>query len=295
MDDSKYGNNIYTYEVVDVPQNLLDILNKKLFEGEYLIKSANENEITQAHLSWIESFSWIIAEIDPLGEVDNMKSNYSTGSLAMNWYLAQFGGNYSSHHIEVTKPTQKFLDSKIFHKYYSVLLSLQGGKAKIVKARSVNSKDSKKENIDTNKIFIVHGHDELAKLDIARFIEKMGLEAIILHEQVAGGKTIIEKIEKYSNVMFGIVLYTPCDIGSKKNEESNLSARARQNVVFEHGYLIGKLGRGNVSALVKGKIELPNDISGIVYIQMDDNKAWKIDLASELKNAGYSIDFNKIF
>lgn len=295
MDDSKYGNNIYTYEVVDVPKNLLDILNKKLSEGEYLIKSANENEITQAHLSWIESFSGIISEIDPLGEADNMKSNYSTGSLVMNWYLAQFGGNYSSHHIEVTKPTQKFLDAKIFHKYYSVLLSLQGGKAKIVKTRNVNSKDLKKENIDTNKIFIVHGHDELAKLDIARFVEKMGLEAIILHEQVTSGATIIEKIEKYSNVMFGIVLYTPCDIGSKKNEESNLSARARQNVVFEHGYLIGKLGRGNVSALVKGTIELPNDISGIVYIQMDDNKAWKIALASELKNAGYSIDFNKIF
>jgi predicted nucleotide-binding protein len=70
--------------------------------------------------------------------------------------------------------------------------------------------------------------------------------------------------------------------------------RARQNVVFEHGYLIAKLGRRKVSALVKGKIELPNDISGVVYITMDDHKAWKIEIAKELRNVGYTVDMNLI-
>ena len=44
-----------------------------------------------------------------------------------------------------------------------------------------------------NKIFIVHGHDEL-KQSVARIIEKQGIEAIILSEQANKGCTIIEKI-----------------------------------------------------------------------------------------------------
>ena len=153
---------------------------------------------------------------------------------------------------------------------------------------------SKGKKIEKSKVFIVHGHDETAELDLARFIEKMGFEAITLHEQVSSGKTIIEKIEEFSNVDFGIVLYTPCDLGAKKGEEQNLRARARQNVVFEHGYLIAKLGRKNVCALVKGNVETPNDISGVVYVPMDDHKAWKIAIAKELRNSGYSVDMNLI-
>lgn len=103
-------------------------------------------------------------------------------------------------------------------------------------------------------------------------------------------KTIIEKIGNYSNVGFGIVLYTPCDSGSKRGEE--LKPRARQNVVFEHGFLIGKIGRGNVCALVKGNLETPNDILGVVYISMSDE--WKLSLARELRNSGYKIDMNLV-
>lgn len=148
---------------------------------------------------------------------------------------------------------------------------------------------------NSNKVFIVHGRDNETKLEVARFLEKLKLEPIILHEQASGGKTVIEKIEDYTNVRFAIVLYTPCDIGGLSGSNNNeLKQRARQNVIFEHGYLIGKIGRKNVSALVKGDIELPNDISGIVYINMGDGN-WKIDIAKELRSAGYDIDFNLIF
>lgn len=147
---------------------------------------------------------------------------------------------------------------------------------------------------DRKKVFIVHGHDELAKSEAARFIEKMGFEPIILHEQASSGSTIIEKIEKYSNVGFGIVLYTPCDLGAKSQEKPELKPRARQNVVFEHGFLNGKLGRHNVCALVKGDIEVPNDISGVVYVPMDNHGAWKIALAKEMRNSGYDVDMNNV-
>ena len=148
--------------------------------------------------------------------------------------------------------------------------------------------------IDKNKVFIVHGHDNEAKAEIARFVEKLGFEAIILHEQVSHGMTIIEKIEEHSNVGFSIVLYTPCDIGFEKDKESDKMSRARQNVIFEHGYMIAKLGRNNVCALVKGDVEKPNDISGVLYIDMDVNGGWKIPLAKEMKSSGYNVDFNLI-
>jgi predicted nucleotide-binding protein len=148
----------------------------------------------------------------------------------------------------------------------------------------------RRHGIDKNKLFIVHGHDDLAKVEMARFIEQIGLEPIILHEQASSGRTIIEKIEDYSNVGFGIVLYTPCDIGAKKVEEPVLKDRARQNVVFEHGFLNGKLGRQYVCAFVKGSIEVPNDLSGIVYTEMDEAGAWKTELVRELNRAGYDVE-----
>lgn len=151
-----------------------------------------------------------------------------------------------------------------------------------------------KNTIEKNKVFIVHGHDDLAKEQIARFVWQVGLEPIILHEQASSSKTIIEKIEKYAaQVCFAVVLYTPCDQGSK-NGDSNQLPRARQNVVFEHGYFIGKLGRENVTAVVKGEVEKPNDISGVVYETFDENGAWKLKLAKEMKNSGCKIDMNNI-
>lgn len=142
------------------------------------------------------------------------------------------------------------------------------------------------------KVFIVHGRDNEAKQEVSRFIEKLGLEAIILHEQASSGMTIIEKIEHYSNdADFALVLYTACDLGRGAHEtKSHPKNRARQNVVFEHGYFMAKLGRENVCALVKGDIETPNDISGVVYVALDAFGAWKADVAKELKACGYAIN-----
>ncbi|MES2283366.1 MAG: nucleotide-binding protein [Pseudomonadota bacterium] len=141
------------------------------------------------------------------------------------------------------------------------------------------------------KVFIVHGRDNETKQEVARFIEKVGLQSIILHEQASAGMTIIEKIERYSNEAdFALVLYTPCDHG-RGVHESKLPPknRARQNVVFEHGYLMAKLGRENVCALVKGEIETPNDISGVVYVSFDAQGAWKSEVSKELTACGYDV------
>ena len=135
------------------------------------------------------------------------------------------------------------------------------------------------------KVFIVHGQDGVAKGELSDQLEAFGCQPIILHEQASRGQTIIEKIEANSDVEYGVVLYTPCDVGGKRQDELHLRGRARQNVIFEHGYLIGKLGRDKVTALKKGNLETPNDISGVVYISMigDD---WKTELRKELQAAG---------
>lgn len=142
----------------------------------------------------------------------------------------------------------------------------------------------------SNKVFLVHGHDNEMKQDVARFLEKAKLNAIILHEQPNEGMTIIEKFEKHTDVAFAIVLYSPCDLGrSKKAKPEDEKPRARQNVVFEHGYLNGRLGRDKVCALLKDDVEKPSDIDGVLYIPMDDRGAWKSEVAREMKKAG--LDF----
>ena len=148
--------------------------------------------------------------------------------------------------------------------------------------------------MDKSEVFIVHGHDKQARLEVAIFIKSLGLKDIVLDEQASSGKTIIEKIEDYTNVGFGIVLYTPCDLGASQEEKELLKPRARQNVVFEHGYLMGKIGRENVCALVKGDIEKPTDIAGVVYISMDEGGGWKLAVAKEMRSSGYDVDLNKL-
>jgi predicted nucleotide-binding protein len=142
--------------------------------------------------------------------------------------------------------------------------------------------------LGNNQVFIVHGQDDLARVQMSAFITALGLQPIVLHEQASNGMTIIEKIEHYSDVGFGVVLYTPCDIGCRAGSLSS-QYRARQNVVFEHGYLIAKLGRERVAAVVKTSVEIPNDISGVVYVQMDDGGNWQSMLKTELRAAGYEI------
>ncbi len=150
-------------------------------------------------------------------------------------------------------------------------------------------------HISGSDVFIVHGHDEAAKETVARFIEKVSLKAIILHEQPNAGRTIIEKFEDYSNVGFAIVLLTPDDLGASRDKRvSKYKPRARQNVILELGYFMGKLGRGRVCALYKEGVETPSDYQGVLYIQMDDAGAWRMSLAKEIKQAGIEADLNKI-
>jgi predicted nucleotide-binding protein len=159
------------------------------------------------------------------------------------------------------------------------------------------NKPTKSVNGNSNKVFVVHGHNEEMKQTIARFIERFDLLPIILHEQPNQGRTIIEKFSDYSDVSYAIVLLSADDITYQKdgNPES-ARYRARQNVILELGYFLGKLGRDKVAAIYENgkEIEIPSDFSGVLYIGYAGNDSWKLPLAKELKASGFDIDMNKI-
>jgi len=145
----------------------------------------------------------------------------------------------------------------------------------------------------SKEIFIVHGHDVAARESVARFLEKIGFNAVILHEQASRGRTIIEKVEAQRNVGFAVVLLTADDEGRAKGT-AELELRPRQNVLLELGYFIGLLGRENVCTLRKGDVAIPSDFAGVVWTNMDDGVGWKTELAKELQAASYDIDWNQV-
>ena len=148
-----------------------------------------------------------------------------------------------------------------------------------------------KKGTSNNKVFIVHGHDGELKERVARRLEQQGIEAIILSEQANRGKTIIEKLEAYSDVHVAIALFTQDDLGASKEEKENEKYRARQNVVFEAGYFMGYLGRENTIIIVDENVEIPGDLAGMVYTTKEN---WEFEMLKEINAAGMKIDMNKL-
>jgi hypothetical protein len=142
-------------------------------------------------------------------------------------------------------------------------------------------------------ILLIHGRDEATKESLLEFLEKLGLRPLVLHEQPDGGESTIEKFGESPGIHFAIILLTPDDVASPRNKPKERQARVGQNVIFEFGYFLGKLGRGRVCALYKEGVEIPSDYSGIVYIPMDSRGGWQLLVAKEIKQAGMEIDLNK--
>lgn len=160
-----------------------------------------------------------------------------------------------------------------------------------IRTQAVTEAASQVKQELSRKVFIVHGHDEGAREMVARFLEKLDFQSIILHEQANRGGTVIEKIEAHGDVGFAVVLLTPDDEGCVKGGIPE--PRARQNVLLELGYFIGRLGRDKVCALKRGTVGVPSDFAGVVWESLEDN-GWKQSLGRELEAAGHAIDWNKV-
>lgn len=171
-------------------------------------------------------------------------------------------------------------------------------KIAIVELLSQLTGEKMQQKHQSNKVFIVHGHENAMKERVARIVTQLGLSPIILAEQTTqGSSTIIEKFERHSNVSYAIVLLSPDDFGfSKSDPNSTQFSRSRQNVIFEFGYFVGKIGRNCVFPLYKKSrdFEIPSDVSGVLLNEFDDNDGWVLKLARELKACGYSVDMNSV-
>jgi len=164
-----------------------------------------------------------------------------------------------------------------------------------MKGQLVSTPNNEKELND--KVFIVHGHNNEIKEAVARVISNIGLKPIILHEQPNKGRTIIEKFTSHSDVGFAIVILSSDDKGySKADGKESIKSRARQNVILEMGFFLGKLGRDRVLALFEPSddFEIPSDYDGVIYTPYDSGKAWMYELVKELKAANYDVDANDL-
>lgn len=176
----------------------------------------------------------------------------------------------------------------------------------LIKGRSPH--ETKTFELKKEQVFIVHGKDHNSVKELKAILKEVGLEPIILHEQASGSRTIVEKLEKYSDVGYAFVLLTPDDFGGDIDCLGSIlfspdridfedvfqmelaEKRARQNVILEFGYFIGVLGRDKVCCLYKADIELPSDMQGIVYIQFEQSvNEVKGKIIKELREAGYEI------
>ena len=143
------------------------------------------------------------------------------------------------------------------------------------------------------KVFLVHGHQHGARETVARFLEKLELEPVILDEEANRGRTVIEKFLDHSNAAFAIVLVIGDDVGGVMGPNPTaLRPRARQNVIFELGYFVGSLGRDRVCALYEPEVEMPSDFGGVGYVKFDREGNWKVLLAKELNAASIKVDMN---
>lgn len=167
----------------------------------------------------------------------------------------------------------------------------------LVSKRSIEI-DTTIKSKPNNKVFIVHGHDTELKNDTELFLKSINLDPIVLHRQLDEGLTVIEKFEKHSEVTYAIILLTPDDIGFpiseiKKTEiERAIEYRARQNVIFEFGFFVGKLHRKKVCCIYKEGVTLPSDLGGLIYKKVNKSvEEVGLFLMQELKNAGLPVKF----
>lgn len=268
-----------------------------------LLQGAELGEISAELVGLVDLDAWLKA-----GEATQ---SGLVGSARLEWpedHREELGMTIALIHHLAEEPEQALQFSHTFYNTgnQKITPELQGMVAQVIVPFARDFIDYVKEVMGVNepaqlpqraapaarKVFVVHGHNEAAKEAVARFLEKLEFETIILHEQASQGVTIIEKIEAHGDVGYAVVLLTPDDVGGANGAQTQ--PRARQNVILELGYFIGRLGRSRVTALKQGDLEVPSDFGGVVHEAYDQAGAWRQALGRELAAAGFEIDWNKI-
>lgn len=293
-----FENAIADFEKHHFDPSLFDVVNGILVSCQEINDDEEQESVIDTIYRLEADYEKRASSINDLNKLETIKAFHDWYD-AMLRYLGQFFDERNATFKRICTiqtggngHTLKFVFDEIKAKVHLLLDKTE----KISNNVPVLTKEHKTTIIKTKKVFIVHGHDNEMKLAVARLLENLGFEPIILSEQADKGRTIIEKFEEESDVGFAVVLMSDKDDMGAEVGSSDYKPRARQNVILELGYFIGRLGRKNhVCVLKKGDVEVPSDILGVVYKSYNsDDDGWKFSLAKELKSAGYSVDMNKI-
>lgn len=220
---------------------------------------------------------------------DYFFAEYSSYSavLVMGGYPTSLGENIAD--------LRKDFDKKI-HRLDSIIERLELIPLAIAAEESTVSTIPETKSKRSNKVFVVHGRDEVSKTSLEVFLRENGLEPIVLHRQADEGLTIIEKFEKHSDVGYAFILLTPDEVAylatedSKPDVDRKKEFRARPNVIFEFGYFVAKLSRSRVCCLHTGEVELPSDVSGMIYKKYNTSiEEVAYSIIKDLRAAGYDL------
>lgn len=153
---------------------------------------------------------------------------------------------------------------------------------------------SRSSAAERTKIFVVHGHDQVALEQLELVLRRLHLDPYILQNNDGQSRTLIEALEQqiYKEAAFGIVLLTPDDYGYPKSKtDADRQPRTRQNVILELGMVLASLGRDRMVLLKKGALEIPTDVNGVIYLEFNEHvKEVAVKLATRMKGAGIPID-----
>ncbi len=264
-------------------------LEERLAKGRELVERAitSEAELEQA---WNDRQRWsayntelLLRSFDNRSIADDYNWSPGFGSVRMNPSLGQQISEFRGSQVDRLNRLQSILERlPLIHESAAVATPAPAAQRALAQGAQ-------------RSVFIVHGRDQAARETVARFVECLGLTPIILHERPNQGRTLIEKFEANAEVAFAVVLLTADETCHDVHDPNVTVSRARPNVILELGYFFGALGRHRVAALYAPGVELPSDINGLAYIELDAREAWKFHLAKELKAAGLPVDSERLF
>ncbi|WP_049642865.1 TIR domain-containing protein [Candidatus Rhodobacter oscarellae] len=145
-----------------------------------------------------------------------------------------------------------------------------------------------------DRVFLSFGHNETAQVKLRLLLECLGVEPVELGQQIQNGMTYFETLKStYADVRAAVCLFTHDDEGYRLSGPDQVpKPRGRQNVVWDAGMFMGRVGAQNVHYVVEKSIEMPSNLAGLKHIRYDETGAWGTRVATNLLRTGVRINMD---